>query len=143
MLSGEPGWKGRAVETPPASRSRWVIRALVMCGWTAAALVVTVVSSLQTMWLVAPLVGVLVAGLVAVENPDCPTHPAPRRLLVLAGCGGALLVALVDRIVWLGVHGVPVMLVGLAVGALAAALFDADWQGNASAVGRAKASVRS
>lgn len=78
------------------------------------------------MLFVAPAVGALVAGLVALENLNFPTDPSARRSVLFAGCGGALLVPLVEGILWLSVLGVPVILVGLVVGALAGVLVDPE-----------------
>ena len=68
------------------------------------------------------------ASLVALESCDFPAQLSARRRVLLSGCGGALLVPLVDGIVWLAAHGMPVMFVGLVVGVLAGVLVDMDGQ---------------
>ncbi len=139
-MSSEQDWSARSAYVTHSSRSTRRIRVLCVCGLSAGGLVGalagTLVSSLQTMLFVAPVAGLCVAGLVALENLDFPTDPSARRVVLLAGCGGALLVPLVDGILWLGVLGVPVMLVGLGVGVLAGVLVDPDQQGGAPAAGR-------
>jgi hypothetical protein len=104
-----------------------MVRALLVTGFSGA-LAVSIVPSLQTIWVVAPVVGVSVASLVALESRDFPAQLSARRRVLLSGCGGALLVPLVDEIVWLAAHGMPVMVVGLVVGVLAGVLVDMDGQ---------------
>ena len=126
MTSAEPHPGSRSV--PATNGSRWtsIIGVLLMCGLSVGALVGALVSSMWTMLVVAPAVGALVAGLVALEKLDFPADPTARRAVLFAGCGGALLVPLVEGILWLGALGVPMLLVGLGVGALAGVLVDPE-----------------
>jgi hypothetical protein len=142
VIAAEPNRSGGAEHAAPAPRPPRRIGFLLACGASAVALAGTLVSSLWGIMVVAPVVGVLAAGLVAIENLDFPRDPSARHMVFLAGCGGALLVPLVHGIAWLGVLGVPVMLVGVCVGVLAGVLLDPEGQGDASPVGQAEASGR-
>lgn len=138
-MSAEPDRLGGSMPARRRPRSTRTVQLLVASGSSAVALVGALVTSPVTMLLVAPLVGALAAGLVALENLDFPAHPSARRMVLVAGCGGALLVPLVEGIVCLGLLGLPVMVVGLVVGAVAGVVVDPERE-DASAARRSRAS---
>lgn len=85
----------------------------------------------MTLLVVAAVIGAGVAGLVALENLDFRSEASSRRMVFLAGCGGALVVPLVEGSLWLVQLGVPLMLPGLVLGALVGVFADPDRGGSA------------
>lgn len=99
------------------SPSRRLVRVLLVGTLAGVALIGSLMSPLRTTLLIAPAVGGVVAGLVALENLDFPARPSARRMVLCAGVGGALLVPVVAGILWLSAAGavITVVLIGLGV----------------------------
>ena len=110
---------------PPPARGVWGtvvrrVRMVLLVVVVAVALLGAVVTPALGMLVIAPLVGTVLAGALALVDPDFPRDTSSRRGVVYAAAAGVLLVPLANGLVALGSLGGVVLLVLLALGPLVA-----------------------